>query len=143
MTSKRTALRLTVVDPCREDWDGMIGGDDIRLCGRCRKNVYNLSEMTEAQVRDLAQGPACVRFWACADGCVATSRCPPVRRAARRRLLALVACRLPRAAGLWGCVVGLHGLLQTPVARKTMGIVGQPVRVQPVMGAPMPQPRPI
>lgn len=141
----------------------MIGGDDIRYCGRCRKNVYNLSEMTEAQVQELVQGPACVRFYARADGTVVTSKCPPMLRAARRRALALVACLLPLATGFWGSVVWLHGFVRgtpapTPIAthvvpappRPMMGtpppspLMGKPARPEPIVGAlpPIAKPRP-
>src|SRR5262245_30602687 len=37
--------RLRIASPCSADWDEMTGDDRVRFCGRCRKNVYNLSEM--------------------------------------------------------------------------------------------------
>jgi hypothetical protein len=134
MSKNRQGLRLNVVAPCREDWDQMTGGDDVRFCGRCRQNVYNLSEMNESQVRELVQGQACVRFYARADGTVVTRRCPPMLMAARRRLLAIVACLVPLMLGFWGSVAWLRAL----VHGHRDSIVSNSEVHRPLMGAPMP-----
>jgi len=154
MTTRRRGLKLQVVAPCNEDWDRMPGGDDIRFCGKCRQNVYNLSALTESQARELVQGQVCVRFFHRGDGTVITKKCPPMMEAARRRLVALAAgglALLPLAAGFWGSVAWLRGLVHgrpgtmgAPVApRPTMGEPA-PVREEPprvMMGAPPPPPR--
>jgi hypothetical protein len=117
MTQRRGGLKLEVLAPCNEDWSAMSGGDDIRFCGRCRQNVYNLSEMSESEVRKLVESQVCIRFFARSDGTVVTSRCPPMLRAVRRRVLALAAWVVPLAVGFWGSVACL---------RTTMG----PAKVQ-------------
>jgi hypothetical protein len=130
MSKPHRGLRLSVVAPCREDWNQMTGGDDVRFCGRCRQNVYNLSEMSESQVRELVQGRACVRFFARADGTVVTRKCPPMLLAARRRLMAIVACLVPLVLGFWGSVMWLHDLIHGG-SEDTMGLTGP----RAVMGA--------
>jgi hypothetical protein len=154
----RQSLKLQVVAPCNESWDAMPGGDDIRFCGRCRQNVYNLSEMNEAQVRDLVQGPVCVRFFARGDGTVVTRQCAPMLEAARRRMLALAAGLLPLAAGFWGGVAWLRGKVHAQPPRPPMVVVGgigpapapppppravmgepAPVEDRPLMGKPAPR----
>jgi hypothetical protein len=124
MTTRRQGLKLQVVAPCSEDWNKMSGGDDIRYCGKCRQNVYNLSEMTESQARDLVQGPACVRFFHRGDGTVITRKCPPMVQAARRRLLdfaARIVALLPLAALFWGSVAWLSELVTTQGRPAVMG----------------------
>jgi hypothetical protein len=56
----------------------MQGDDRARFCDQCRKNVYNLSEMTAAEaVETLNQqeGHPCVRFYMRRDGTAITSDC--------------------------------------------------------------------
>jgi hypothetical protein len=152
MTTRRRGLKLQVVAPCSEDWNAMPGGDDVRFCGKCRQNVYNLSAMTETQARDLVQGPVCVRFFHRGDGTVITRKCPPMLEAARRRLIALAAGVLPAAVGFWGSLAWLRGLVHgRPDRRELVAAVGslpQPVEPPPLkeepprvlMGAPPPPP---
>jgi len=154
--SRRQGLKLQVLAPCTEDWNAMAGGEDVRFCGKCRQNVYNLSAMTEAQAQELVQGPVCVRFFHRGDGTVITRKCPPMIEAARRRLIALAAGVLPLAAGFWGSVGWLRGLVhdRRDPGHATMGlrersraVMGEPVAVRPpvepprvMMGAPPPPP---
>lgn len=145
MKPRRQGLKLQVVAPCNENWDAMPGGDDIRFCGRCRQNVYNLSEMNETQVRELVQGPVCVRFFARGDGTVVTRQCSPMLEAARRRMVAMAAGLLPLAAAFWGSVAWLRGKVQgqAPVAVGAIAPVeirGMPTIVPPVPDEP---PRPV
>jgi hypothetical protein len=138
MSTKRRGLKLQVVAPCNEDWERMPGGDDIRFCGKCRQNVYNLSTLTESQARELVQGPVCVRFFHRGDGTVITRKCPPMMEAARRRLVALAAGAasvLPLAAGFWGSVAWLRKLV-----RSESSVLGTPVAPRPLMGEPVPVP---
>lgn len=102
---------LKVASPCHADWDQMQGDDQARFCGTCRKNVYNLSEMTEGEAQALInrlEGRLCVRFYTRADGTLLTQDCPVGLRAVRRTL----ARKLSYAAALLlSCASGLlHGL---------------------------------
>ncbi len=43
---------VRIASPCSASWEDMTGDARVRFCGKCAKNVYNLSEMT----RDEAEG---------------------------------------------------------------------------------------
>src|SRR5947209_3943064 len=82
---------IEVAAPCSASWDRMNGDDRVRFCQDCRKNVYNLSEMSrieaEALVRENGEGRLCIRFYRRADGTVLTDNCPVGLRAARNMLV--------------------------------------------------------
>ena len=140
MSTNRRGFKLQVVAPCNEDWDKMPGGDDIRFCGKCRQNVYNLSELTESQARELVQGQVCVRFFHRGDGTVITKKCPTMMEAARRRLVALAAGAagvVPLAAGFWGSVAWLRRLVKGDDRPLVQGGI-RPAPPRPLMGEPAP-----
>ncbi len=73
----------------------MKGDGAVRHCERCALNVFNLSEMNQAEASELvakSEGNICVRFYRRADGTMLTKDCP-VGLAARtgRRMRALAA----------------------------------------------------
>lgn len=114
MSGPATKYSLDVIqvrEPCPEPWDRMTGDDEVRFCGTCRMNVYNLSEMTRQRAETLLaerEGRLCVRFYRRADGTVTTADCAPVRfaalrKAARRTLGAAAAVFV----ALLGLVTGL------------------------------------
>jgi hypothetical protein len=85
---------LRIASPCSESWDGMSGDERVRFCGRCNKNVYNLSAMTRAEAESLVaarEGRVCVRFYKRFDGTVLTTDCPEGQRKRRRRLAVVAA----------------------------------------------------
>jgi len=93
-----------VASPCEADWDGMEGTDTVRFCGECRKNVYNLSEMTRSEAADVIrehEGRLCVRFFRRQDGTLLTQDCPVGLRALRRRL----ARRLAAVAAMFAAIL--------------------------------------
>jgi hypothetical protein len=107
------------------------------------QNVYNLSELTESQARELVQGPVCVRFFHRVTGTVVTRKCPPMVAAARRRLAALAACLLPLAVAFWGGVAWLHqAVTGAPPQRQLMGAISvvppRPPPPRALMGEPAP-----
>ena len=63
--------------PCDVPWDGMSGDDRVRFCGKCAKNVYNLSAMTRNEAADLMdrESEPCVRYYQRPDGTVLTTDC--------------------------------------------------------------------
>ena len=88
MTSGRDVLRrLEIASPCTVAWDSMRGDDNVRLCGQCRLNVYNLSGMSTRDALSLVasrEHRVCVRFYRRLDGTVVTQDCgSAARRAAR------------------------------------------------------------
>ena len=98
---------LKVASPCPADWDAMPGDDQIRFCDGCRKNIYNLSEMTGDEAQALVnrlEGRLCVRFYTRADGTLLTQNCPVGLRAVRRKLVKKLSYA---AALLLSCASGL------------------------------------
>src|SRR5439155_8496974 len=86
--------QIRVASPCKASWDAMEGGDQVRFCVQCSKNVYDLSGMTREAAEQLVQeteGRVCVRFYRRADGTVLTSDCPVGARKLRFRRAAIAA----------------------------------------------------
>jgi len=96
---------VKIASPCKANWDDMVGDERVRFCGKCEKNVYNLSAMSrgdaEALVRE-KEGTMCARLFRRADGTVLTSDCPVGVRAKRVRRLAIVATAGGAVAALFG-----------------------------------------
>jgi hypothetical protein len=79
---------LRVAAPCEVSWDGMAGDERVRHCSLCSLNVYNFSEMTPGEARELllrTEGRICGRLYRRADGTLLTRDCPTGLRALRRR----------------------------------------------------------
>ena len=79
---------VTVASPCKESWASMKGSERVRFCGRCEKNVFDLSEMTAVEAEAVLTehgAAACVRFYRRTDGTVMTSDCYEGQRRRRRR----------------------------------------------------------
>jgi hypothetical protein len=123
------AIQMQVASPCSVKWSSMIGNTQVRFCGLCRKDVYNLSAMDLEEVQELVRerkGQVCVRFYRRADGTVLTADCPVGANVASRRLW-----RRARRAGLAALGIAGAGLA-------ALGIEGNWVAKvfgQPMMGA--------
>jgi hypothetical protein len=107
--------------PCEIPWDSMPGDEQVRHCGQCRQNVYNVSAYTRAEAMKLLQGRACLRIYRRPDNTVITSDCRARLRAARKRGLLIVAGAL--VVVLWAQIcaqfVGLMGLRRVIGSRHT------------------------
>lgn len=91
---------IRIASPCSVDWESMTGTDQVRHCGECRLNVYNISEMTTQDAQELiarTEGRLCIRMYKRADGTVITRDCP-VGLAAARATIARIACRFGAVA---------------------------------------------
>ena len=82
---------IDIPEPCQVPWDTMSGDERIRYCGMCKKNVYNISEMSTSEAENFLQenlGSVCFGFTRRADGTITTDTCPkilkPVRNGFRR-----------------------------------------------------------
>ena len=63
----------------------MKGDDRVRYCEQCNLNVYNFSELTSAEIKNLVthrEGCLCARLYQRTDGTVLTKNCPVGFRAA-------------------------------------------------------------
>lgn len=101
--------RVKVASPCRERWEDMTGDERVRNCGRCEKDVYDLSAMTASEAEKvLATRGAnlCVRFYRRADGTVMTSDCPEGVRRRHQRYLVAAGVALTVAVGAAGAAGG-------------------------------------
>jgi hypothetical protein len=106
----------------------MIGSEQMRFCGQCNLNVYNLSGMTRDEAESLIarnEGRLCVRFYRRTDGSIITRDCPVGLRAIRDRVSywtkAIIAATLTFLA-----TVGFFRLsgIQPFAPRMTMGTMG-------------------
>lgn len=89
---------IDLPNPCTVPWESMNGDERVRFCKHCSKNVYNLSDMSRTEARNLmisSEGTVCISMLKRADGTVVTDECPPilrpVRNAGRRILTAATA----------------------------------------------------
>ena len=183
---------VKIASPCSESWDGMNqpsqpderssygghdgpwggrsegptdamkGDDKSRFCGKCEKNVYNLSAMTreEAELVMLErEGELCVRLYRRKDGTVLTQDCPVGVQRKRLRLVGALAIGGGLAATLagFGAYRTLHSTAalpdDTPVAMGAIPPMDPPSTPSqvapepPAMGtvappAPSPPPKP-
>ena len=96
---------VSVATPCPSDWEQMQGDGQVRFCGACKLNVYNLSELTADEARQLlnsSEERMCVRFWVRRDGRLLTRDCPVGLAArAKRKIAATIASIAALFAG-WG-----------------------------------------
>ncbi|MBI4748613.1 MAG: ankyrin repeat domain-containing protein [Acidobacteria bacterium] len=63
--SLRILDRVQVKSPCTEDWNEMVGNDEVRFCSHCSKHVHNLSAMTRREAEELvlkSNGNLCIRY---------------------------------------------------------------------------------
>jgi len=97
---------VAIASPCAASWDDMVGDDQVRHCGACDKDVFNLTHMTREDAERVivaAQGKLCARYFRRADGTILTSNCTVGARAARRRRLVVAGTTLMIvAAGVLG-----------------------------------------
>lgn len=98
-------LRLEVASPCSEKWESMTGDERVRHCAKCRMNVFNVKELTEAEVVTMleqATGRVCGRIFRRSDGTVLTKDCPVGLARLRRRLALVVVTAVALVLGALG-----------------------------------------
>ena len=44
---------VEIAIPCEVPWDSMPGDEQVRHCGQCRQNVYNVASLTRAEAMRL------------------------------------------------------------------------------------------
>lgn len=90
-------------------WENMSGDDRTRFCQLCELSVYNISEMTAAEVRSLVEntdGRICGRLYKKADGTVITRDCPVGLRKYRLRATKYFGAALAGILGLFSLSFG-------------------------------------
>jgi hypothetical protein len=105
---------VRIAAPCRADWEQMSGNEQVRFCGQCSLNVYNLSNMSKRDAEALimgAEGKLCVRYYRRADGTILTANCPAGLQILKRRVSkitrAVISTALSFFAGM-GVFAGLE-----------------------------------
>ncbi|HLJ56423.1 MAG TPA: hypothetical protein VKT77_15395 [Chthonomonadaceae bacterium] len=126
---------VRVASPCRASWEEMdpVDGDRVRFCAGCRKRVYNLSALCQAEAEGLLrehEGHLCVRYYRRRDGTILTADCPVGLRAARRLVLARTKASFGACLALAAAFAMFWAKRQTD--RPTMG--GAPAVAEPAMG---------
>jgi hypothetical protein len=123
---------IRVASPCPMPWDAMAGNQQVRHCGECRLNVYNLSAMTEIEIQRLlvmqpAEQRVCVRFYRRADGTMLTQDCPRGIKRLAKRVSKL-------GAAVFSALVSMNcAMAKTPaVGTATAGSKAQPQACQRV-----------
>jgi len=148
---------VEIAIPCQVPWDSMPGDEQVRHCGQCKQNVYNVSSLTRAEAMRLVGARACLRIYRRPDNTVLTSDCRERLRAARKKGLLVFAGTL--LIVLWAQIsaqfVGMMGLKRVLGGGPTMGepaplpgqivappppVMGAPPPVLPTMGEPAPPP---
>jgi hypothetical protein len=87
-------IELRIASPCTESWESMKGDERVRFCALCKLNVFNVKELSEAELRALfvkTEGKLCGRVYQRKDGTVLTRDCPTGVARLRRKALAGVA----------------------------------------------------
>lgn len=126
---------VRVASPCRASWEEMtpIDQDRVRFCDGCRKRVYNLSALCQAEAEGLLrahEGHLCVRYYRRHDGTILTTDCPVGLRAARQ----LVLTRTRVSAGL--CMMLCLAFAAYNASMQTMGKPVSSVQVTPISAPP-------
>jgi hypothetical protein len=113
---------LRVAKPCPVSWESMSGDDRMRFCRSCELNVYNISEMTPAEVQALVEnssGRVCAKMYRRADGTVITRDCPVGLRKYRGQAAKYYSAALGAILGLFTITFGTFSAFgQTEPERK-------------------------
>lgn len=70
--------RVCIAMPCSIGWENMKGNDEVRLCGGCDKNVYNISAMSKKRAEEVLSAPElpCLHIVRGCDGKIVTDDSP-------------------------------------------------------------------
>lgn len=130
--------RIRVATPCRADWNQMTGDERVRHCAQCKKNVFNLSEMTREQAERLIiekNGDLCARYYQRHDGTILLADCS-VGLAEKRKTRVVAAGAMALLAGTPVAAFALRLKAHAPKPPEPQVIVTGVVAIDPV---PLPQ----
>ena len=112
-----------ISSPCSVKWDDMQTDQDdisIRFCGDCKRNVHNLSSLSDEEVvvlldKKTAGERVCTYFYRKDDGTLVTDNCPKQMKQMRNRLQAYGASMLVTLCWLLATSADAQGLVGAPV----------------------------
>lgn len=139
MNNRELVQRTFIQAPCPMRWDDLdlsdagnlqarspdAACDTKRFCHECKLNVYNISNMTEAEAAALLRQKdkrTCIFISVAPDGAIITDNCPRVLRRVRNQV---VFCAAVLALGLF---------MAAGMAAEAQGLVGAPVDPRNGMG---------
>lgn len=106
--------KLRIASPCHFNWENMSGDERVRFCQSCKLNVYNISEMTTAEITNLiakTEGRICGRIYRRSDGTVLTKDCPVGVRAQVKRVTKF-------AGAVFASIIGLFSVAFSQTDKK-------------------------
>jgi hypothetical protein len=130
--------QVKIASPCHADWNAMAGNEQVRFCGSCQKNVFNLSAMTQSEAATLIQeteGTVCVRFYRRADGTMLTSDCPVGVRAQQQQNRRTLAATLLASAGIGAALALSHRGSEPTIRVLPMAPIAAPAPTE-ILGEP-------
>lgn len=102
---------IMIAAPCPVSWDSMKGDDRARFCTGCSKTVYNLSDLSDAELETFLQDNGfnnCVRLFRRTDGKILTDNCPRALRPMRNKLRLIAQVAAGIIAAFFGLLQGVH-----------------------------------
>jgi len=127
---------VRIATPCSVSWEGMEGGERVRLCQTCHKNVYNLSSMSRGEAEALInekEGNLCVTFFRRSDGTIMTDDCPVGLRLVRRPFKWLAAGTAMLLVSGISLATGHDPLAKQPTAPTPSTGIQQPTLLEKVL----------
>jgi hypothetical protein len=121
-TQKFDVNKLRIASPCSVGWENMSGDEKTRFCKLCSLNVYNISEMSGAEVQKLiekTEGGICGRIYRRADGTVITKDCPVGLRAFYKRTARFAGAALASIIGLFSVGFSQSNSKKAQVCKET------------------------
>jgi hypothetical protein len=141
MTPVPLLARIRVATPCRADWNEMTGDARVRHCAQCKKNVFNLSEMTREQAERLIierNGDLCARYYQRHDGTILLADCSiGLAQKKKTRVVAAGAAALLAGSGGFASYLKLSHHHRAPEPQVTITGV---VEIEPVPPPPVKPP---
>lgn len=139
--------QIKIAAPCTADWNQMIGNEQVRFCGQCSLNVYNLSGMSKKEAESLIlrnEGRLCVRFYQRADGSILTDNCPVGLKALKKQVARVASAVAGMVLGFLGGFSAYLGFgeNQKPIVMGEMTPVVRPVQPERVTMGQMVAPPP-
>lgn len=130
---------IRIASPCSADWNKMAGDARVRHCAECNLDVYNFSEMSDANISRIVaerEGRLCARFYQRSDGSMLTQNCPAGLRAVARRVSKFASAALAAAMSVAPAFAGAAPTkFPVPLFQIQPILTGLSVQVVDVTGA--------